>query len=92
MDFIEKLRVELKCESKADLAKKLGKTLQAYYSLELATDRITLKDIVALRHLEGMTDQRLLDLLEEEARLGKRPGRSTRKKPRIEKPEEIVKN
>ena len=80
MDFIEKLRNELKLESKADLAKKLGKTLQAYYSLEWATDRITLKDIVALRHLEGMTDQKLLDLIEEEVKLGKRPGRAARKK------------
>ena len=80
MDFIEKLRKELKFDSKADLAKKLGKTLQAYYSLELATDRITLKDLVTLRHLEGMTDQKLLDLIEDEVKLGKRPGRAARKK------------
>jgi hypothetical protein len=80
MDFIEKLRKELKFDSKADLAKKLGKTLQAYYSLEWATDRLTLKDIVALRHLEGMTDQKLLDLIEEEVKLGKRPGRAARRK------------
>lgn len=80
MDFIEKLRKELKFDSKADLAKKLGKTLQAYYSLELATDRITLRDLVALRHIEGMTDQKLLDLIEEEAKLGKRPNK--RSKPR----------
>lgn len=89
MDFIEKLRNELKLESKADLAKKLGKTLQAYYSLELATDRITLKDIVALRHLEGMTDQKLLDLIEEEARLGKRPNK--RSKPKKATPSQIPK-
>ena len=80
MDFIEKLRKELKFDSKADLAKKLGKTLQAYYSLELATDRITLRDLVALRHIEGMTDQKLLDLIEDEVKLGKRPGRAARKK------------
>lgn len=80
MDFIEKLRKELKFDSKADLAKKLGKTLQAYYSLELATDRITLRDLVALRHIDGMTDQKLLDLIEDEVKLGKRPGRAARKK------------
>lgn len=80
MDFIDKIRVELKFDSKAEFARKLGKTLQAYYSLELATDRLTLKDIVALRHLEGMTDQKLLDLIEEEVKLGKRPGRAARKK------------
>jgi transcriptional regulator with XRE-family HTH domain len=80
MDFIEKLRKELKFDSKADLAKKLGKTLQAYYSLELATDRITLRDLVALRHIEGMTDQKLLDLIEEEAKLCPRPSKRKSKK------------
>lgn len=80
MDFIEKLRIELKFESKADLAKKLGKTLQAYYSLELATERLTLKDIVALRHLEGMTDTKLLDLIENESKLENRPKRADRRK------------
>lgn len=80
MDFIDKLKKELGLESKADFARKLGKTLQAFYSLELATDRITLRDLVALRHLEGMTDQKLLDLIEEEVKLGRRPGRAARRK------------
>lgn len=92
MDFIEKLRKELKFDSKADLAKKLGKTLQAYYSLELATDRITLRDLVALRHIDGMTDQKLLDLIEEEVKLGKRPGRAARKKaPSANQTQELAK-
>lgn len=78
MEFIKQLADELKIKNKADLARKLGKSLQALYSLELATTRITLKDLVALRHLEGMTDQRLLDLIEAEARIEHPTGRAAK--------------
>jgi hypothetical protein len=65
-------------DSKAELARRLGKSLQGLYSLELAANRISLKDLVALRHLPGMTDKRLLDLLEAESKIERPPGRAAR--------------
>lgn len=79
MEFVKHLVDELKLTSKAELARKLNKSLQALYSLELAVNRISLKDLVALRRLPGMTDSRLLDLLEHEAKLKKPPGRIARR-------------
>lgn len=79
MEFIGKLVEELNLGSKAELARRLGKSLQGLYSLELAGSKITLKDIVALRRLPGMTDERLLDLIEAEAKLERPSGRAARK-------------
>jgi hypothetical protein len=78
MEFIKQLIEELKVDSKAELARRLGKSLQGLYSLELAANRISLKDLVALRHLPGMTDKRLLDLLEAESKIERPSGRAAR--------------
>jgi hypothetical protein len=78
MDFIRQLIDELRIDSKAELARRLGKSLQGLYSLELAANRISLKDLIALRHLPGMTDKRLLDLLEDEAKIERPSGRVAR--------------
>ena len=91
MEFIKQLIDDLKIDSKAELARRLGKSLQALYSLELAANRISLKDLVALRHLPGMTDKRLLDLLEAESKLERPSGRAARigkpvGRPRVVKP------
>lgn len=69
MEFLDKIRVKLSLSTKKELAQVLEKTVGAYYSLERATDRITLKDLVTLRHKAGLTDTELLDLIEEEANL-----------------------
>jgi len=78
MEFIKQIIDELKIDSKAELARRLGKSLQGLYSLELAANRISLRDLVALRHLPGMTDQRLLDLLEAESKIERPSGRAGR--------------
>lgn len=78
MEFIKQLIDELKIDSKAELARRLGKSLQGLYSLELAANRISLRDLVALRHLPGMTDKRLLDLLEAESKIERPSGRAAR--------------
>lgn len=67
MDFLEDIARELKFDTKAEFARLLGKSLQAFYSFERSNDRITLRDLVALRRLPGMTDKKLLDYLEKEA-------------------------
>lgn len=69
MEFLDKIRVKLKLSTKKELAQVLEKTVGSYYSLERATDRITLKDLVTLRKKTGLTDTELLDLIEEEANL-----------------------
>lgn len=69
MEFLEKIRIKLGLSTKKELAQVLEKTVGAYYSLERATDRITLKDLVTLRKKAGLTDTELLDLIEEEANL-----------------------
>jgi hypothetical protein len=79
MEFIKKLVEELGLGTKAELARRLGKSLQGLYSLELAGSKLSLRDIVALRRLPGMTDEHLLDLIEAEARLGRPSGRVARK-------------
>jgi hypothetical protein len=67
MDFLDKVRALFGLDKKMDLARRLGFTdPRQYYSLERATESIRLKDLIALRRLEGMTDKLLLDLIEEE--------------------------
>ena len=69
MEFLDKIRIKHGLSTKKELAQVLEKTVGAYYSLERATDRITLRDIVTLRRKAGLTDTELLDLIEEEANL-----------------------
>ena len=69
MEFLDKIRIKRWLSTKKELAQLLEKTVQAYYSLERATDRITLKGIVTLRNKAGLSDTELLDLLEEESNL-----------------------
>lgn len=75
MEFLKKLSTDLGFKTKKELALALGKDAQGYYSLERATERLGLRDIVALRHLSGMTDSKLLDLIEQEAALDFKPTR-----------------
>lgn len=65
MDILEHIRGKLGL-TKAQLAKKIGSTRQAYRSLEGATDRIRIKDLIGIRKLNCLSDKELLDLLEEE--------------------------
>lgn len=65
MDFLEDIRKKLGL-SKAEFARQIGSSRQAYRSLEAATDRIRLKDLIGIRKLNCLTDKELLDLLEKE--------------------------
>lgn len=64
MKFIERIRIKLGL-SKADMARELGRSAQAYRSLELSKESILVTDIAALRRL--ITDNELLDELDREA-------------------------
>ena len=81
MEFLEKIRIRLGLSTKKELAQVLEKTVGAYYSLERATDRITLKDLVTLRKKAGLTDTELLDLIEEEANLSEEQKKRRPSKP-----------
>ena len=84
MDFVEKIRKKLKIETRYKFAQLLRKSPQAYDSLMNAQDRITLRDLVALRRVSKLSDTALLDEIEDE--LAKRlpevyeeiPGKRTR--------------
>ncbi|MCO6432232.1 MAG: hypothetical protein J5J00_15365 [Deltaproteobacteria bacterium] len=66
MEFVETIRKRLKIKSQAQFAVKLRKYPQAYQSLVKATDRITLRDLIALRRVSGLSDRELLDVIEKE--------------------------
>lgn len=71
MEFLDKIQKKRGLQTKKEMAQLLEKTVQSYYSLERAGDRITLRDLIALRKKAGLTDKELLDLIEEETNLPK---------------------
>ncbi len=68
MDFIAKIQKRLQLNTKYKMAMALGTTPQQYDSLLKANDRIRLRDLVALRHISGLTDTELLDMIEKKVK------------------------
>jgi|LakMenEpi03Aug12_release.lakeMendotaPanAssembly.Ray.scaffolds.fasta_scaffold3121021_1 hypothetical protein len=66
MDFVEEIRNLLKVESRYKFSKILRKSTQSYDTLVAAKDRITFRDLIAIRRVSPLTDTQLLDLIEEE--------------------------
>lgn len=66
MDFVEEIRNLLKVESRYKFSKILRKSTQSYDTLVDATDRITFRDLIALRRVSPISDTELLDLIENE--------------------------
>lgn len=69
MEFLDKIQKKLGLLTKKEMAQLLEKTVQSYYSLERAADRITLRDLIMIRKRAGLTDTELLDLIEDETKL-----------------------
>jgi len=72
MEFLDKIQKRLGLSTKKEMAQLLEKTVQSYYSLERAADRITLRDLVMLRKRSGLSDSELLDLIEGETKLSEK--------------------
>lgn len=66
MEFVEKIRRKLKIKSRYKFAQILRKSTQAYDTLVRAQDRITFRDLIALRRVSGLSDTELLDAIEKE--------------------------
>ncbi len=66
MEFVEKIRKLLRVETRYKFAKLLRKSNQSYETLVAAQDRITFRDLIALRRVSPLTDSQLLDLIEKE--------------------------
>jgi hypothetical protein len=66
MDFVEQIRNLLGIESRYKFSKILRKSTQSYDTLVAAKDRITFRDLIALRRVSPISDTELLELIEEE--------------------------
>lgn len=79
MDFVEQIRKKRNI-SKYRFAVELGRSPQAYQSLIQAKDRITFRDLINLRKKLGLSDSKLLDLIEKELKLGLLNTKATQRK------------
>ena len=66
MEFVEKIRRKMKIKTRYKFAQILRKSTQAYETLVKAQDRITFRDLIALRRVSGLTDTELLNAIEKE--------------------------